>query len=525
MDSTDRRLSEVILLPDEDSESVPKTTRPSRSTLAFVGRRGMRILTRPPEILYALSRHWFVILFCVATALFVGWKIAKMQPLVYLGTTKLKIAGVSRDRRTADQFLNLQTMILNSHSVLRNLFDDVDFSDKSEKRRASGLLARAREIEFRTIAALELKSPGGAETLGEAAQLQAAIQGFRGRSGVVPDSASGTITLEVVGVSHSRIHSLLCKWVDAYKRHTGDLKRETQDESVKRREAYLVYLERAVEKAREKLLRAEGESPQVNYGELEFLTDQADQLRSRRNELIRKVDDGLQPPNKSGALGSKNKKRPLSRPDSQIHALQADRNRYTRSLRELTIDGYNADSSDIKRLKRKLDDVESQLGILTKPPDGEEEVDVTQVETKLPEPAPEKGPDHQKMLASVRAQVYEKLMEKSHLTEKLDARRELKSNFERAQERRDEFKHLMEDVGNSGNVSGDVPIVVYDQPTVSASPYKYQPLLSIAICALAGLAFGIVVALFLEILCRKVRFKQDVIGDYELPVLGVIPKR
>ena len=60
-------------------------------TLSFLGQRIARVLTRPPELLYAFTRHWFLILMCLLLATGVAWVVVASQSPVFQGRSQLLV--------------------------------------------------------------------------------------------------------------------------------------------------------------------------------------------------------------------------------------------------------------------------------------------------------------------------------------------------------------------------------------------------------------------------------------------------
>ena len=104
------------------------------------------------------------------------------------------------------------------------------------------------------------------------------------------------------------------------------------------------------------------------------------------------------------------------------------------------------------------------------------------------------------------------LKELEDLDERYDSANENVENFERVKL---EALHLLESPLN---------VQVSDEPAVDTSPVGMQPLGKVFLGSLAGLALGVVLAILREVLCGKVRFKHDLIEDFGLPVVSVVPR-
>ncbi len=95
----------------------------------YIKKRALRILTTPPELLYAVSRHWFAIALCLGIGVSVTVaKVATDSPF-YGAKARLLIKeqgatveqGPNGREGDSRRFLQSQVEILKSTSVLRAL--------------------------------------------------------------------------------------------------------------------------------------------------------------------------------------------------------------------------------------------------------------------------------------------------------------------------------------------------------------------------------------------------------------------
>jgi uncharacterized protein involved in exopolysaccharide biosynthesis len=103
--------------------------------------------------------------------------------------------------------------------------------------------------------------------------------------------------------------------------------------------------------------------------------------------------------------------------------------------------------------------------------------------------------------------------------------RDLTAKYEEYKTERESKARQMEEQDNKVVDIAAARVQVSDSPYVSQQPYNYHPFLYMAAGCGGGLFVGILLALALEIFSRKVRFKHDIIADYGLPVVGVVPRR
>ncbi|HZN58382.1 MAG TPA: hypothetical protein VFD71_09935, partial [Planctomycetota bacterium] len=70
-----------------------------------------------------------------------------------------------------------------------------------------------------------------------------------------------------------------------------------------------------------------------------------------------------------------------------------------------------------------------------------------------------------------------------------------------------------------------VQVQTTERPTVDRKPYNTYPHRQVLYGTVGGIVLGLCLALVLELLSNKVRFKNDVITEFGIPVVGVIPRK
>ena len=105
---------------------------------ALLRKRVVRIVTSPAEVLYAITRHWVLLVVCIAAGTLIMWKKEVGGIRIYEGHAQLLVnpidtlvvsQGANRSQgRSGDEiqrFLVSQTNILLSDSVLQKLIDKI----------------------------------------------------------------------------------------------------------------------------------------------------------------------------------------------------------------------------------------------------------------------------------------------------------------------------------------------------------------------------------------------------------------
>ena len=111
---------------------------------------------------------------------------------------------------------------------------------------------------------------------------------------------------------------------------------------------------------------------------------------------------------------------------------------------------------------------------------------------------------------------------RSRISDKLDEHENLGKRYDTATENFDRFEMMR--LESLDLLDSPLNIQVSDEPTVGTQPFSHYPLLKLSIGSLLGLFLGMGLAIFREVTCGKVRFKHDLIDDFALPVVGVLPR-
>lgn len=465
---------------------------------AFLRQRLVRIVTRPPELLYALSKHWFLTLFLVTGGTFAGWLVGMAEPKTYEGKAKLHVRSQEpADSYTDDeqalrrnrQLLPTQTSIIESEPVLRETVSHwvprLFLPDAAEEDPSRNILPEFLRPLVRKIEKLLTFDDVDVQGLDYEGMIQGAVGNFRGRSEVKPIMQSSEVELTLYGTERKRIYEELHHWIEAYRNRVRELAGQRVQSTVRRRdEAY----EKVVERARHELETWRRENPDVSEGKVERHNLEILRLQQRRDEILRRLgsDQPVQPED-------------LSELEKRIRALES-------RIEDRLAAGIPEDSTEIRTLRRQLESLRAQG-------DGEGS------------PGSEKDPSaarREKLndeIDRLEEELDEHYAARERLKEQIRELDRLESRYERVMALRD-----VEENRDTLIKHSTVVVETIEEPVVSKSPYKYNPERKVALGAMGGLFFAVCFAIFVEMLCGKVRFKHDVIADFGLPVVVVFPK-
>lgn len=478
-------------------------------TPSFLRRRLTRVLTRPPEFLYALTRHWLLLGICLLLGTSLMWTIVVNQPVIYEGRAQLLVSRNDsilailspsykhawRDRDMT-AFLNSQCAILQSDSVLRELILSTGFAwGRAEKPGA--IEETIRSITGSISQFLRLEDPPLADVDAEFAK-QSAIEDFQLRSEVVPDRRGDTIDLLVTGTDDEIIKQELHCWIESYKSRLAEMARETWKGFLVERG--LSYARRKELAARE-LQRFNEANPSVSESRREILTEQAVQVQIELMDLRRRIADTL--PSVTT----------LRDVDPEYHAFVTEKARLEIERQKLLASGFSEHSTLVQSVRKQLKWVSSKLldSADTTTQDQSEVPYFLEHQTKL-----------EKRAAFLATELKRLRNEKNHIGDKLKQLQGLEKRYENVHESFENFAQVKSDLLQQ--LESPLNVQVSDEPAVDTKPVGLNPLMKLFLGSLVGLLIGVISAVFLEVVCGRVRFKHDLIDDFGLPVVSVLPR-
>ena len=464
-------------------------------TFKFFAHRLKRMLGRPPELLYAVTRHWLIVGLLTAAGAIVLWADRVSSPVIYEGRAQLLVspndllmqrlapesAGMGRSRDQFKRFMNAQASLLSSHSVLRKMFgkleeDGVSLpSPKYEQESEAGVARYVSSAKRRLSEVLRFDAPDSELGAREVA-LDRATSGFRRRSRIEYDSAGNSINLFVYGVEHKRIESELLNWIGAFVQHASDVSQTSWKPFLESRS---LHYGNAVDTAQTDVDAFRELNLDVSESALVFVEHQIAQLLAPSRAAI----------------------------DPEVNQLNGEKLRLELELAAFEERGVPETSREYRTSQRLLTTIQERLA--ARGAGGTANGSEGQLEKKR---------------EAVTEQLMALLLRKAELKEQLESLSRLRAKLDRAEEQREKFAHLTQeslDILESNKV---VVVQDSDPPTVSAAPYNFHPGRDVLRGAAGGFGLGVLLAFLLEILCAKVRFRHDITDDFGLKVVTVLPR-
>ena len=130
-----------------------------------------------------------------------------------------------------------------------------------------------------------------------------------------------------------------------------------------------------------------------------------------------------------------------------------------------------------------------------------------------------------KRYKEVTAAITEALSHYTAIGRKLETRQALEETYNQVQQTRKKYAALRIEETDRLEQKKNVEVQVRDRPQVGWAPYSTTRNKQVAAGVLGGLGIGLFLALLIEILKGKVRFKSDVESEFRVPVIGIIPRR
>jgi uncharacterized protein involved in exopolysaccharide biosynthesis len=493
-------------------------------SLDLLRRRVFRILTRPPELLYALTRHPLLILVFVWIGALILWAKVSSEPMLLEGKARLQIVtsdpvlatltetgrgGGFRSTTEVRSFLLSQIDILNSETVIASMFTDprtglYSAPGGAESRKVDDDDDDVVDSLRDRITTVKRNIAGGLGVrrvpLEPASEVTREVAAFRGRSNVTARPESSSLELTVYGTASKRIAEELKAWIDSYRTRIDNVSREGIDQYLKARAKHFEELE---SKAWGEIAQWREKNPGISEALLDDLTQQIAQVQYEILQVRSRIELGpaalvVVAPQARGQRSS------------QPNLYQAERLKLEMEIARRLSGGAGENSREIQTLRNQIEWLDNKINSL---PFEEEPQLPAQVTERLEE-----------RLGALEERLKDLWMQKGVLNDKLAVLKNLQGKHNRAVEAADRFAMQTEDTMVLLSSNRHINVRVSDGPTVSAEPLAFHPLRMILLGAAGGLGAGILLALLLEIFSGKVRFKHDILSDLGLPVVTVFPK-
>lgn len=486
-------------------------------TLEILRKRAVARLTALPELLYAFTRHWFVLLACVAVG--TGMAVAKVKtdPIVYRGSATLALndsaerLAVNLSRRDpmeeSGKFFGSRIEMLQNESVLRRVVRELNPINILQQEENVELPAYGEIRQFVNLVRQKLRelqefleNPNPLDT-NEDIVLQRAVWSFQRRIRVEPNARLSTVKIHVFGNNRDAIARELERWIEAYRERLIEVAKESNSPFFDSRERYWQKMEESAQLALDNFKK---EHPDVSKPAQEILFRQLYQREFDLEALSRERDS---PQLKSLSLPE------TIQPDP-------DRQMWQTRLRELRLElvtieatqGSSSDKADLIRLQIK--GFEDKLS-------GISSTDGKPVSDDPDQRLGELNDRYEKLAAYV-----EEIRERYFsLSARLEEKIRLEDELRSTQKMRGDYQSSILDSTERIEAAKIAQISVQDKPNVDYQPFNTYPHRQVLFGCLGGLGLGLAIALLLELLSPRVRFKHDIYTEFGVPVIGVIPRR
>jgi capsular polysaccharide biosynthesis protein len=477
-----------------------------------LGTRLRNRLASLPEILFSFTQHWLILTVCLivgGTAM-----VAKVSTdsVVYEGKAILLLnthdtAGRESGRgkpvreRDGERIFSSRVRMLKSDSVLRKIAKDLEpafilLQDENPDKEGYGptrrFLSDAKEGISELLAYLEHPT---LLDRGQEYELQKAVASLRKRLRVVSDPKTNTLELYVYGNDRSSIRRELDYWIDAYLSRLGGVEDQWRETVLGTRTRFWV---RREQKAMEEWQQFQRENPGVSKSAKGLLLQELIELQSIKSDMKRALAAG------GATISSLLPGTGVE--DADTKWLMEEKLGYLKELIRVT-PLYGENSDQVRNIKASMELVDEKLrGI-----DPAEIADPAQRITKLKE-----------NVRRIEAAIITTSKLNSGLETNLKKLEQLEDEYRRAREARLDYELWNElDSDDSEFVAAQI----IESPRVHWTPYETYPYRQVLYGSLGSLGLGMAVALLFELLCGKVRFKNDILTEFQVPVVGVIPRK
>ncbi len=477
-------------------------------------RRCLARLTAIPELVYALTRHWILISICVCIG--TGVMLAKVStdPVVFSGRVTMALNAV--DSMVADlnkrggpsedsgRFFSTRVELLHSDSVLRKvvlklklpaIFSQEENNQVSEygQIRQAIHLVKERASEFLDY----LEHPTSLDQSSDL-DVQRAMSSFRKRTRVEPNPRVNTVKLTVFGNNRDRIAEELDIWFEAARQRIIEIGGEIREPLLDSRERHW---QKKEQEAKEELDAFRKANPEVSKAARDLLLQQIFQNEMQRLALLREKDSPSNIPLE-----------PID-PTKISPQVQSLRSRLieleNQLLEEQTI--YGEDSDKVKVSRDMLRRTKERLNELN---GGTSSVDPEERRLRV-----------EKDLATLFSATAELRSRHLALDPQLEQLTELQRQYEDARRSRQVYEDMILQERELAEARRMSQLTLVERATVDFQPFNTYPLRQVLFGSMGALFVGVSVAILLELLTNKVRFRQDIYTEFGIPVIGVIPRR
>ncbi len=510
----------------------------------FLQRRLFRIVTRPPELLYALTSHWLGVLVCLLAGGVAMWAYITTQAPIYEAVAKYQVLKSSERqqlRATNPRGLDANTVVhselARTTSVIRTVVQEMEqhTGGDSKSTKEKSLFNR---IQKKVSGQLFPNVQGGDGRTRD----DTLVDAFLARSDVTPKPGN-LLVFRVVGSSREYITKELETWITTYREHA--LANEV-DIHVRGLSEMVEINMGDVQKISQSLEDFDKNNPDV-------LNEDSDSIRNQIAASSRDLDEyerrliqsssilptdpltpvptpwayqgpGAPPPSKVAddpvleELDAQISLKRVLRNEAQAKVIKSKKKRVIAEANE-TIERLN---EEIAELEEKREDTLAALHIGGGDDDEEEteESADARYQAVLAKRQREVEALREEERERIRKWIarYQQRLESAKKLARLVRERE---NLVLELNKKEELLQQARKAEELGNVE---PVILRPVEEPRSSVFKTNRLQLILFGCLGGVGVGIGFAILAELLCGKIRFKSDVMDDFQLPVTTVFPK-
>ena len=492
----------------------------------------LRRLASPVELVYALTKHWFIVL--VAIALGTAVMLAKVlsQPAYFEARATLFIKAndtlLSVDgrplavERDPNSFLNEQLAILQSDSVLERVVIDIGarpiISQEEEQAERDGQrgplteIIRAARKKFDTLMTELRPAPVGNP---EERSLQRAKAAFRRNSDVRTDRRPGIVKLVLRGANHRTLEDHLNAWISAFLGRLEAQRNDTFRRLLNSRVARWAIFERD---AKGKLDLFRKDNPEVSQERLAVYKAEVARLQvfitdfQRLQAFPKDLDVGPRAPILGDGSGIN-----TPPPNPKIERLRRQLDEAEARVSQYEVK-FGKESVKAIAQRREAAAYRDELK--------REEENEWAHNSPRPRGEGSKGGEDESdaaKLARLQEQLAIAVDRQDRIGSKVQELGELESSYRSARRTKDEAERMLALEDEQIDVRKTVEVSVPDGPKVDLNPVTAD-YVQVAAGSGAGLAIGFVLAFGVELLCRRVRYKREIEEELGIPVIAVIPR-
>ncbi len=542
--------------------------------------RAVRTVTRIPELLYALTRQWgwIALSLCVAAA-FSWYSIKKMVP-IYEGNAVLTIkdgklfdtiidprqrSGRPVSRIQVQQLLEEHVNELSSSKVLRKIIINTGQDQAQEKKKERNSLPdrikqKIAQAKQKLSDELGFDRPISDE-FGREKVVREAMESFQRRSMAAYDIPSQSVELTIFGADRKLIKKELETWIEAYNLQVDEDNRAKFIAFQQSRIGSYTQNYENAQKALEDFLKKNPDqakfSPEYFTFQIESLSSEIDSLQ--QHLIIVTLTPISQPvAERSPRVVTHNRNGNVvvsTEPtdSAETAELRLQLKGYKDQLLKLKADGFQDTSNAVKTVNKQIAIYEQKLEEQIKADTLLAEQKLKEDEERLKQEAenaakreageeseaevvtplgntPEQKRQTQitqitQQIAALKSARNQLLLEKSKF---LNTHGEKVVLLQKVKHTREELENMQrEDQKISANLEQEmaVKVNITNPPLVGLDPIDYRPLRKLMIGCIAGIGIGLLLAIIFEALRTTMRFKHDITEEFDIPVVGVIPKR